>query len=91
MHSGSANKCMSGYNNTTVNADVYLAASSQNTTNLTAYYGTMTQLMYDNYTDIWLVVPAAFSVTSAHLHGIVSNPMGSAEPYALLFNTQWAS
>jgi peptide/nickel transport system substrate-binding protein len=91
VNSGSANVCMSGYNNSTVNADVYAAASSQNNSSLTAYYSTMTQLMYDNYTDIWLVVPASFSVYSAHLQGIVTNPMASAEPFAFLFNTQWAS
>src|SRR5208282_1326885 len=82
VNTGSANACMSGYNNTTVNVDVYAAASSQNATNLTAYYSTMTQLMFDNYTDIWLVVPASFSVYSAHLHGVVTNPMASAEPFA---------
>ena len=91
VNTGSANACMSGYNNTTVNVDVYAAASSQNATNLTAYYSTMTQLMFDNYTDIWLVVPASFSVYSAHLHGVVTNPMASAEPFAFLFNSQWAS
>ncbi|HLN50653.1 MAG TPA: ABC transporter substrate-binding protein [Thermoplasmata archaeon] len=90
VNTGSANACMSGYNNTTVTADAYAAASSQNATNLTAYYSTMTQLMFDNYTDIWLVVPASFSVYSAHLHGVVTNPMASAEPFAFLFNSQWA-
>jgi peptide/nickel transport system substrate-binding protein len=87
---GSANACMSGYNNTTVTNDTYLAASDQNSSNLTAYYSTMTQLMYENYTDIWLVVPDAFAVYSTHLHGVVENPMGSAEPYTFLFNTYWA-
>jgi len=90
VSTGSANACMSGYNNTTVNTDVYAAASSQNVPDLTAYYSTMTQLMYDNYTDIWLVVPAAFAVYSTRLHGVIENPMASAEPYAFLFNTQWA-
>jgi len=88
---GSANLCMSGYNNGTVNNDTYLAASSQNATNVTAYYTTMTSLMYHNYTDIWLVVPTSFAVYSARLHGVIQNPMASAEPYAFLFNTQWAS
>jgi peptide/nickel transport system substrate-binding protein len=88
---GSANLCMSGYNNSTVNQDVYAAASDQNTSNISAYYSTMTSLMYQNYTDIWLVVPTAFAVYSTLLHGIVQNPMASAEPYAFEFNTQWAS
>jgi peptide/nickel transport system substrate-binding protein len=88
---GSANLCMSGYNNATVNQDVFLAASSQNPVNTTAYYATMTGLMYDNYTDIWLVVPTSIAVYSSLLHGVIQNPMASAEPYAFLFNTQWAS
>jgi ABC-type transport system substrate-binding protein len=88
---GSANLCMSGYNNGTVNQDVYLAASSQNATNTTAYYSTMTNLMYNNYTDIWLVVPTSIAVYSTLLHGVIQNPMASAEPFAFLFNTQWAS
>ncbi|HUJ78033.1 MAG TPA: hypothetical protein VLX64_03390, partial [Thermoplasmata archaeon] len=75
----------------TVNNDTYLAASSQNATNVTAYYATMTSLMYHNYSDIWLVVPTSFAVYSARLHGVIQNPMASAEPYAFLFNTQWAS
>jgi len=88
---GSANMCMSGYNNSTVNSDVYLAASDQNQSNVSAYYSTMSSLMYDNYTDIWLVVPTAFAVYSSLLHGVEQNPMASAEPYAFEFNTQWAS
>jgi len=54
-------------------------------------YGNITNAMYYNYTDIWLVVPTAFAVYSTNLHGVISNPMASAEPYAFLFNTQWLS
>jgi peptide/nickel transport system substrate-binding protein len=89
--SGSANMCMSQYDNSTINADVYAAASSQNATNLTELYTNMTQIMYDNYTDIWLVVPTAFAVYSSLLHGVIENAMASAEPFSLLFNTQWAT
>ena len=88
---GSANLCMSQYNNTTVNSEVYAAASTSNTTALTQYYTNMTSAMYYNYTDIWLVVPTAFSVYSTHLHGVIENPMASAEPFAFLLNTQWAN
>jgi len=91
VHSGSANVCMSGYNNSTVNTLVYQAAAESNPTNLTADYTTMTSLMYNNYTDIWLVVPTSFAVYSTNLHGIVNNPMASAEPYAFLFNTDYLS
>ncbi|HTT74031.1 MAG TPA: ABC transporter substrate-binding protein [Thermoplasmata archaeon] len=88
---GSANMCMSGYNNATVNQLVYQAAAESNPANLTADYSTMTSLMYQNYTDIWLCVPTSFAIYSSSLHGVIENPMASAEPYAFLFNTQWAS
>ncbi len=91
VYSGSANLCMSQYNNATVNGLVYAAASTSNATNLTQDYTNMTSLMYNNYTDIWLVVPAAIAVYSSLLHGVIQNPMASAEPFAFLFNTQWAS
>jgi len=88
---GSANHCMSQYANGTVDGLVYSAAADLNTTNLTGDYTTMTNLMYNNYTDIWLVVPTAFAVYSSNLHGVIENPMASAEPFAFLFNTQWAT
>ena len=86
---GSANECMAGYNNQTVTNDTYLAASDSNPADLTAYYTNMTQLMYDNYSEIWLVVPTAFGVWATDLHGIVQNPMGSAEPFVIELNTQY--
>jgi len=86
---GSANECMAGYNNQTVTSDTYLAASDSNPADLTAYYTNMTQLMYDNYSEIWLVVPTAFGVWATDLHGIVQNPMGSAEPFVIELNTQY--
>jgi peptide/nickel transport system substrate-binding protein len=93
VNSGSANLCMSSYNNTTVNNLTYVAASDANATNLTNDYATMTSLMYQNYTDIWLVVPTSFGVYSNLLHGVLvaQNPMGSAEPYVISVNSLWAS
>jgi peptide/nickel transport system substrate-binding protein len=103
LASGSANKCMAGFNdvtlpsyNSTLNNLTYVAAAApdSNATDnatLASYYSTMTQAMYDSYTDIWLVVPTAFAVYSSNLHGFVQNPMASAEPFAIGFNTQWLS
>ncbi|MGA8303577.1 MAG: ABC transporter substrate-binding protein [Thermoplasmata archaeon] len=91
VNSGSANVCMAGFNNATVNNDTYLAASDSNPADLTAYYTNMTQIMYDNYSEIWLVVPTSFAVYASDLHGYVFNPMASAEPYSIGFNTQWLS
>jgi len=103
VSSGSANMCMAGFNsiaspdyNATLDNLVYTAASTPNnnaTNNATLAqdYATMTQSIYDNYTEIWLVVPTSFAVYSADLHGFVQNPMASAEPFAIGFNTQWLS
>ncbi|MGD1098874.1 MAG: ABC transporter substrate-binding protein [Thermoplasmata archaeon] len=88
---GSANHCMSAYSNATVDSLVYQAAAESNPANLSADYSNMTSLMYYNYTDIWLVVPTAFAVYASNLHGSIVNAMGSAEPSAILFNTQWLS
>jgi len=91
VSSGSANMCMAGYHNASVDQLVYQAAAESNATNLTSDYGRMTSLMYYNYTEIWLVVPTSVSVFATNLHGIVINAMGDAEPSCLLFNTQWLS
>jgi peptide/nickel transport system substrate-binding protein len=103
VSSGSANMCMAGFNsvaspyyNATLDQMVYSAASTpdNNATNnqtLTDLYATMTQALYDNYSEIWLVVPTSFSVYASDLHGFVENPMASAEPFSIGFNTQWLS
>ncbi|MCI4333493.1 MAG: ABC transporter substrate-binding protein [Thermoplasmata archaeon] len=88
---GSANVCMAGYSNSTVDTDAAAASSDANPTDLTGYYSNMTTLMYDNYSAIWMVVPTSFGVYSSNLHGFVQNPMASAEPFAIGFNTQWLS
>jgi peptide/nickel transport system substrate-binding protein len=98
LAAGSANECMAGFNsvaspafNSTLNNLTYTAAAESNPANLTADYTTMTQVLYNNYTEIWLVVPTSFAVYASDLHGFVQNPMASAEPYAIGFNTQWLS
>ena len=93
---GSANQCMAGFANATVDTDTYAAAGTLNdnpTDNATlkAYYTDMTQIMYNNYSEIWLVVPTSFAVYTTNLHGFVFNPMASGEPFAIGFNTQWLS
>ncbi len=88
---GSANMCMSAYANATMDNLTLQAAADHNPANLTSEYTQMTQMMYQNYTDAWLVVPTAFAVYNPSLQGIVQNPMASAEPYELTFNTQYVS
>jgi len=90
LSTGSANFCMSSYANSTMDGLVYSAAADSNSSDLTQDYTNMTSMMYQNYTDIWLVVPTSFAVYSSNVQGIIQNPMASAEPFAMLFNTQWA-
>lgn len=88
---GSANLCEAGYNNATMESLIYAAAASSDPTTLTNDYTQITQLMYDNYTDAWLVVPTSFQVYSPLLHGVIPNPMASALPYAMFYNTEYAT
>ncbi len=88
---GSANMCMSGFGNATTDSLVYGAAGESSSANLTQDYTQLTQMMYYNYTNAWLVTPTQFSVYNAHLHGAISNPMGSALPFTMFFNTEFAN
>jgi len=87
---GSANDCMAGYVNDTMDNLVLTAAGETNPTLLRGYYGEMTQLMYDNYTVAWLVVPTQFQVVHNQLDGYVTNPMGAALPFVVVQNTMFA-
>ena len=88
---GSANDCMAGYYNDTMDQLVIDAAGDTNPTNLTAYYSQITQLMYNNYSVAWLVVPDQFQVVHSQVTGYVSNPMGAALPFVVMQNTMKAS
>ncbi|HYK93470.1 MAG TPA: ABC transporter substrate-binding protein [Thermoplasmata archaeon] len=88
---GSANACMSGYANSTVDGWVYQAAGTANPTLAAQLYGNITNAMYYNYTDAWLVVPTSFAVYSSALHGFYENAMGSAVPYIMTSNTMYGT
>ncbi len=88
---GSANMCMSGYSNATIDNLIYAAAAESNPANLTRDYTTMTTTMYYNYTDIWGIVPTQFAVYTSNVHGIILNPMGATNPFCTSANTQWLS
>ncbi len=85
---GSANACMSGYNNATMDNLVLDAAGVP--ANATADYTQMTQMMYQNYTNAWLVIPQQYQIYNPLLQGVVQNPMGSALPFCMMFNTEHA-
>jgi peptide/nickel transport system substrate-binding protein len=83
---GFYNGCMSEFSNATMDSWVYTAAATLNPSVAAQLYANMTNFMYWNYTNAWLVVPTAFSVTSNHLTGVVPNPMGSAIPFEMQYN-----
>jgi len=87
---GSANDCMSQFNSATMDGWVLQAAGERDPTTLTGLYRSMTRMMYDNYTDVWLVSPTQCAVSSPLLQGVVQNPMGSALPFTMSFNTEYA-
>jgi peptide/nickel transport system substrate-binding protein len=87
---GSANDCMAAYVNATMDNLVIAAAGETNPTLLRQYYSQITQLMYDNYTVAWLVVPDQFQIANVHLQGYVTNPMGAALPFVVTQNTMRA-
>ena len=87
---GSANQCMAGYANATMDALVLQGAGEHNPAAAAQEYANMTQMMYNNYTDAWLVVPTAFGVSHTSLQGQITNPMGSALPFVMMYNTEYA-
>ena len=87
---GSANACMAQYNNATMDQLVIQAAGDSNPTTLKQEYAQMTQLMYDNYTVAWLVVPDQYQIMSSQLHGFNANAMGAALPFVVTQNTMYA-
>lgn len=88
---GSANWCMSAYNNATMDSLVIDAATNTSASAVASDYSQITRLMYDNYTNAWLVVPTQFQVVNSHLAGFVSNPMGAALPFVVVQNTIYAT
>ena len=85
---GSANACMSAYASGEV--DNLTIDAAGNPANASADYQRITQLMHDNFTNAWLVVPQQFAIYGNRLKGFVSNPMGSALPFTMMFNTEYA-
>ncbi|HZY91525.1 MAG TPA: ABC transporter substrate-binding protein [Thermoplasmata archaeon] len=88
---GSANGCMAGYTNSTVDGWIYQAAGTSDPALASQLYGNITSAMYYNYTDAWLVVPTSFAVYSSALQGFYENAMGSAVPYIMTSNTMYGT
>ena len=88
---GSANLCESGYSNATVDNWISEAAGTSDPSVANSLYANITHALYYNYTDAWLVVPTSFAVYSDALHGFYENPMGSAIPYVMAYNTMYGT
>ncbi|MGA7846896.1 MAG: ABC transporter substrate-binding protein [Thermoplasmata archaeon] len=89
---GSANICMGGYSNATMDALAIQAAGEHNGTRFLADYAQMTQTMYYNYTDVWFNVPTLFAVYNSNVQGLYDNPIGSCLPaWNLECNTEYAT
>jgi peptide/nickel transport system substrate-binding protein len=86
---GGYNLCMSEFSNSTVDHWFYQAAESTSVAAAAQYYGDITNFMYYNYTDAWLVIPTSFQVYNIELQGIVPNPMGSGIGFQLVYNTDY--
>lgn len=64
------------------------AASSalDDSTMIQSFQG-ITELMHDNYVDIWLYVPGILAVNQNDVTGMIPNPAGSGAGYFLYYNT----
>ena len=87
---GGFNTCMSEYANSTMDNLVVTAAGEANATLASQDYAQMTQMMYQNYTNIWLVIPTQFEVYNVQLHGIYLNPEGAVNPFQFEYNQDYA-
>jgi peptide/nickel transport system substrate-binding protein len=95
---GSYNYCSANFNdwqqpywNATLDQWVLNGAATSDPTLETQYYSEMTQYMYANYTNAWLVTPDVFAIYNVNLHGVVLNPMGSVFPFGMQYNTQYVA
>lgn len=88
---GGFNVCMSEYANATMDNLVVEAAGESNSTIAGQEYAEMTQMMFDNYTNIWLVIPTQFEVYNVLLHGLDLNPEGAVNPFQFEYNENYAT
>ena len=88
---GGFNVCMSEYDNATMDNLVLSAAGQSNTSIASGEYAQMTQMMYDNYTNVWLVIPTQFAVYSTLLQGLVTNAEGAVNPFQFEYNENYST
>jgi len=88
---GSANACMAHYASSDVDNWTIEAAGTSDPVLASQLYANITAAMYNNYADAWLVVPTSFAVYSNALQGFYENPMGSATPLIISYNTMYGT
>ena len=86
---GGYNLCMSEFNSPAVNQWFYQAAEAPTVAAAAQYYGDITNYMYYNYTNAWLVIPTSFQVYNVDVQGILANPMGSGIGFQLVYNSDY--
>jgi len=69
-----------------MNLTVAAATAFDNSTIIQSFQN-ITQLMYNNYVDIWLYVPNQLAINQNDITGMIPNPAGSGAGYFLYYNT----
>ena len=69
---------LSGYNNTQLDGLIYSAAVQTNATQRAQMYSQITQIMKDNYVNIWFYQREGYAVYSTNVGGISFNPLGAS-------------
>jgi peptide/nickel transport system substrate-binding protein len=77
----------SGYMNQTVMGWTVAAASALDEGTVTQNFQKITQTMYYDYTDVWLVVPYFMAANRSNVAGMIPNPAGSGMGYFMFYNT----
>lgn len=84
---GVYNACQSEYYNPAMDTLVLQAAGQQNATLRSQEYAQESLMMYQNYTNAWLMVPTFYQVYNIDLLGLVPNAEGSSIPASFEYNT----
>jgi peptide/nickel transport system substrate-binding protein len=88
---GFLNRYLSGYNSTKLDGLIYGAAVEPDPTKRNQMYSEITQMMYNDYVNIWLYQRQGYAVYREGLQGIVFNPLGATifytHTYAQLYLT----
>jgi len=69
---------LSGYNNSQLDGLIYGAAVQPNATARANMYSQITQILYQNYVNIWFYQRIGYAVYRTNVQGVVFNPLGAS-------------